>query len=218
MIKPDVPFIPNPGDECVVCCVGMVLGYFLPEKQFTPDELKNLCDYQEGHGCWEFPHLFAMDDMGFELRRIDDFDLKRFAEDAEAYLREILKDNPDALEYQLSHAGDLKKHEAEAKEYLRRGLHHEQRIGTRKDIEDFIKDGWLVRLEVNANTLRGIPGNVGHSVLVIGLDGDGVIIHNPDNKMGNKPAQHVAWPLLIQAWKEFGGSYSIYAYRYGDKK
>jgi hypothetical protein len=51
----------------------------------------------------------------------------------------------------------------------------------------FLNDGWLVHLEVNANTLSAKDGYEGHSVLIVGYGDAGATIHNPDGVGGNKP-------------------------------
>jgi uncharacterized protein YvpB len=61
--------------------------------------------------------------------------------------------------------------------------------------------------------LSGHSGFEAHSILLIDYDNAGVTIHNPDGAMGNKAAQHVTWPVLDKAWREFGGSYSLYAFK-----
>jgi hypothetical protein len=149
--------------------------------------------------------------MGFEINVIEDFDLEKFAEQPENYLRTILKDQA-ALDYQLHHT-DLSQEADRAREYLARGLHHETRKGTRQDVEHFLDDGWIVRLEIDAMTLAKQPGYEGHSVLAIGYTPDEIILHNPDGRFGNQTNQHVAWPHFMEAWRKMGGSYALNAYR-----
>ena len=93
------------------------------------------------------------------------------------------------------------------------GLPLERRPATNDDIRHFIDDGWLVRLEVNDRPLAGRTGYNGHSIVVVGYDDNEVTIHNPDGMNGNKANQRVSWELLNQAWREFGGSFSLYAFK-----
>ena len=207
-----VPFVKNPNDRCVPASVGMILAYFLPNKQFTMPELEHLCAYRQGEGCWPMAHWLELTDMGFEIKVIEAFDLRDFSEDPVAYLKSILKD-PEALAFQLVNTENLKKEAALSKEVLARGLYHENRPGTVEDIKTFLDDGWVVRLEVDAMTLARQPGYEGHSVLAIGYTDDEIILHNPDGRHGNRPEQHVAWPDFMEAWRNMGGSYSLNAYR-----
>lgn len=210
-MKPlDVPFVENPDDKCVPATTGIILAYFMPEKKFTMPELEKLCGYIEGRGTWQTKPLLELHRLGFQVHWIEDFDHEAFAEDPEKYLASIL--DKEALEYQLKNT-DLKLEAERMKEYMELGLPLERRAATDEDIKHFLDDGWLVRLEVNARPLAGRTGYEGHSVVVIGYDDNEVVIHNPDGVDGNKPNQHVSWELLNRAWKEFGGSFSLYAFK-----
>lgn len=206
----DVPFIKNPDDRCVVVVVGMVLARFMPERHFTMAELERLVGYEKGRGTWKALSMLNLAKLGFQVYWIEDFDHQQFVHNPKAYLRTILDDK--AYEWQITH-GDLEQEVERTRQYMASGLPLEKRQATNDDIKRFLDDGWLVHLEVNARLLSGKPGYEGHSILVIGYNNKEVIIHNPDGENGNKPSQHVSWELLDKAWKEFGGSYSLYAFK-----
>lgn len=205
-----VPFVSNSGDRCVPAVIGMILAYFMPERRFTLAEIEELCGYEKGKGTWKAQSMLSLAQLGFQMHWIEAFDHQAFIKNPNAYLRTIL-DN-DAYNWQVTHA-DLDQEAARLKRYLENGLPLENRPATFDDIKHFLDDGWLVHLEVNANPLAGKIGYEGHSILIIGYDASGVIIHNPDGTNGNKANQSVSWELLNQAWKEFGGSYSLYAFK-----
>lgn len=206
----DVPFVANPDNRCVPATTGMILAYFMPEKKYTMEELDELCGYVEGRGTWQAQSLLALHKLGFQVHEIEDFDHEAFANDPVKYLSSIL--DKEALDYQLKHS-DLKLEAARIKEYMDLGLPLERRPATNDDIRRFIDDGWLVRLEVNDRPLAGRTGYNGHSIIVVGYDDNEVTIHNPDGINGNNPNQKASWELLNQAWKEFGGSFSLYAFK-----
>lgn len=208
----NVPFVANPSDKCVPATIGMVLSYFEPNQKFSMLQLEKLCGYQKGKGIWPFTHLLALTKRGYQIKCIEDFDLPQFIEDPVAYLRQILSHEPEALEFQLSHS-NLHNEAKKAQKCLDNGLHFERRRGTPSDIKQLLDDGWLVRLEVNGMPLAEKPGFYAHSILVIGYDESGAILHNPDGAHGSKPNQHVSWELLDEAWGEYGGSYSMYGFK-----
>lgn len=208
-----VPFIPNPNDRCLPATIGMVLGYFMPERKFTMPELEEFCGYESDRATWPITFMLNLHQLGFQLRWIKDFDHHAFIDNPKTYLRSILDD--EAFEWQVA-CGNLEQEAERMKQYLAEGPPVEQRKGTKEDIKMLLDDGWLIRLEVNGLPLSGKPGYEGHSILVIGYNDKEAIIHNPDGINGNKPNQHVTWDLLDKAWKEFGGSYSLYAFRKGD--
>lgn len=209
----DVPFISNdknPNDKCVPAVVAMVLGYLMPERQFTMQEVEYLCGYVPGKGTWKTQLLLSLNNLGFQTRWIEGFDHHKFADNPQGYLATIL--DREALDWQVKNS-NLPLEAARIKQYLAKVLPLEHRKSTRQDIKDFLNDGWLVMVEVNGNTITGIPGYLGHVVLVIGYDEKNLPIHNPDSNKRNRPSQVITWDLFEKAWKEFGGSYSIYAFK-----
>lgn len=205
-----VPFVENSGDKCVPAVIGMVLGYFMPEKTFSMPELEELCGYEKGKGTWKALSMLNMAKLGFQTYWIEDFDHEKFIENPKHYLKSILDEK--AYEWQVEHS-NLDVEAKRMKEYVDSGLPLEMRRATNDDIKHFLDDGWVIHLEVNARTLSGKSGYEGHSILVIGYTDKEVIIHNPDGESGNKANQHVSWELLNEAWEEFGGSFSLYAFR-----
>jgi hypothetical protein len=209
----DVPFVgnpENPSDKCVPAVLAMVLGYFMPERKFTMIEVEQLCGYQTGKGTWKAQMMLSLAALGFQTKWIEDFDNHAFIKDPEGYLSTIL--DKKSLDWQIKNS-DLPKEAERIKQYLDKGLPLEHRVGTRQDIKNFLDDSWLVMLEVNENVIAGIEGYLGHVILVVGYDDNNVTIHNPDGNNGNKPNQVITWELLEQAWKEFGGSFSLYAFK-----
>lgn len=200
----------NPSDKCVPAVVAMVLAYFMPESIFSSGEIDALCGYETGKGTWKAQLMLSLHDLGFETQWIEDFDHHKFVTNPERYLATIL--NKEALDWQIENS-NLTLEAKRVQQYIDKGLPLEQRKGTKEDIANLLNDGWLVMLEVNENIIAGIPGYLGHVVLVIGYDENTVTIHNPDGNNGNKPNQVLSWELLEKAWKEFGGSYSIYAFK-----
>lgn len=184
----------------------------MPERTFTMPELEKFCGHEDNRATWPVTSMLNLHESGFQLRWIEDFDHEAFIKDPKTYLRSILDE--EAFNWQVAH-GSLEQEAERIKQYLALGLPIEQRQGTRKDIEELLDDGWLVRLEVNSLPLSNKSGYDGHSILVIGYNDQEAIIHNPDGMNGNKPNQHVSWELLDKAWKEFGGSYSLYAFKKG---
>jgi hypothetical protein len=206
----DVPFIENPDTRCVPAVIAMILAYFMPEQPFTSEEVEKLCGYKKGHGTWKALSMLNLAKLGFQVRWIEDFDNERFAKDPKAYLRSILDD--EAYKSQIANT-NLEEEAERTQSYLASGLPFEKRPATDDEIKQFIDDGWLVHLEVNARVLSGKKGYDGHSILVVGYDDDNVTIHHPDGDSGNVANQKVSWELLHKAWKDFGGSYSLYAFK-----
>ena len=210
MKQVNVPFVQNPNTRCVPASFGMALSYFSPEKKYTMKDFEDLCGYEDRKGTWKALAMLNLAKLGFRVHWIEQFDYQKFAVDPEAYLRTILDE--ETFKEQASNT-NLSLEAKRMKEYISAGLPIENRQATNKDIKRFLDNGWLVHLEVNARTLSDRSGYDGHSILVTGYDDQEVIIQNPDGDSGNKPNQNVTWEKLDQAWREFGGSYSLHAFK-----
>lgn len=209
-MKPlDVPFVENPDGRCVPASVGMVLGYFYPEHSYSLAELSEVCGYQPGRATWSITPMLTLANLGLKTKWIEDFDHAAFIKNPKEYLASILDEK--SYQWQIKH-GDVEANAELLKQYLQ-NHQIEKRPATRQDIQQLLQGGWLVCLEVNANTLADKPGYEGHWVVVIGYDDQNVTLHNPDGANGNQPNQIVPWPKLEKAWREFGGSFSLYAFK-----
>lgn len=205
-----VPFVKNPDDRCVPAVIGMILAYYMPNKAFSMPELEELCGYKKGKGTWKALSMINMAKLGFQVYWIEDFNHDAFIKNPNNYLRHIL--DTKSYEWQVQHS-NLELEAKRIKQYQESGLPLETRQATDHDIRNFIDNGWLVHLEVNARILSDKEGYEGHSILVIGYNDSSVIIHNPDGENGNKPNHEVSWEKLNKAWKGFGGSFSLYAFK-----
>jgi hypothetical protein len=187
----------------------MILGYFEPELRLSQQELDDFSGYVPSMGAWSTQSMLSFADRGYELVWIEDFDFRKFADDAMSYMNTIFVD-PDALTYQLEHS-NIPAEQKRANEYFGKNLPFKARTGSPNDMRRLLDEGYLIRLEVNGMPLVNKKGYSGHMVLVIGYDGTDFIIHNPDGIYGDRPNQLVSEELLVKAWKEFGGSMALQA-------
>ena len=193
------PFISNLDDSthCVPASVGMVLGYFLPDRRFTMNELENLTGYVAGKGAWEMEELLRYPELGLEVQVILNVSYREFSERGFDYLEEI--EGPDVIEWARENTGDIELEKRRAAEVAKSGI-HVFRVPTRDDITNLLREGWLVMVAVNARKLNGEPGFAGHRILIYGADKQGVTMHDP----GPPPqkARHVSWDDLERAWAD----------------
>ncbi len=126
MLMYDVPFVGNdetPSDKCVPAVVAMVLGYFMPEKQFTMPEIERLCGYVPGKGTWKTQLLLSLSELDLLTQWIEDFDHHKFVADPEGYLTTIL--DKEALNWQIKNS-NLPLEADRMKQYLVKNLPLEQ--------------------------------------------------------------------------------------------
>ena len=190
-----VPFFANPDNEhCLQAGIRSVLKYYLPEKDFSWDELEELTDFVKGKGTWANKVLVSLFDMGFQVKDISTFNIGKFIEDGDAYLHERYGKEAGLYAVENSDIAQEQRTYARVNEL---GI-HETRVPTMQDIKEYLDDGWLPCTTVNSKLLNGEPGFAGHFVVIIGYDTNGVVIHDS----GPNPLEHrhVTFEEFDEAW------------------
>lgn len=197
MIRKQVPFYPNTSDDthCYQAALKMVLKYFLPNKDFSWEELEKLTAKVEGLWTWPTQGLINLHKMGFEIVDIDDFDIEEFIRDSKDYL--IRKYGREVGEAQIKYS-DLEQERRIYKEYLKLNL-HQQRTPTIEDLKKLIDAGYLAICNVNSYALNNETGYAGHFVVIYDYDGENLYLHDP----GSPPmeARKVPYGAFMKAWE-----------------
>jgi hypothetical protein len=191
----NVPFYSNTPDNfhCFQAALRMVLGYFIPDKEYTWDDL----DYVTGHTSdytWPMVGLIYCVRLGLSVHAIEPFDYERFAREGYDYLLEELGE--EVADAQKRHS-DLKQEMKNAGDFIKI-VNLERRIPTETDIVKPLAGGALVMCNINARVIQEREGYSGHFVVVTGVDAEGLQIHDP----GLPPLQDrfCSWSLFDKAW------------------
>lgn len=192
-------FISNTPDEkhCVQASVGMILGYFLPDRSFPMEKLEKITGFVEGKGAWEMEELLNYDKLGLESKVIVKSSYEEFGKRGFDYLEEIL--GHDVTEWVKENTGDIELEMQRSRKVAEKDL-HEMRIPTDQDIASLLRDGWLVMVDVNSRKLNNKPGFSGHRVLIYEANSQGVTMHDPG--LPAYPARSVSWQALERAWAD----------------
>jgi hypothetical protein len=191
-----VPFFANTEDDthCVQAAFRMVLGYFLPDSDFTWEQLDEATGKQKDMWTWPMVGLNWIQTMGFEVTYIEEFDYQKFIDDGKDYLVE--KYGREVADAQARHSNIVMEQE-NAKDFIQ-NVSIDNRIPEVADISKLLSTGYLVIASVNSRTLNGNSGYVGHAIVVKGIDDDGVLLHDP-----GLPAlknRKVPFDLFDRAW------------------
>ncbi len=191
-----IPFYSNTPDDthCYQAALKMVLKHFKPKEEFSWQELEKLTAKVEGLWTWPTQGLINLNNMGFEIVDIDDFNIEKFIEDGENYLTK--KYGKEVGKAQILHS-NIRQEQDIYKDYLKLNL-HDQRIPSTKDIKKLIHEGYLIVCNVNAETLNSKSGYAGHFVVIFGYDEIFFHLHDP----GLPPLQDrkVSYRDFNKAW------------------
>ena len=200
-----VPFYSNTPDDthCVQACFKMILKYFLPEKEFSFEELDKLSKKEEDKGTWIFPIETELSKMGFEIVNIEEFDYLKFQEKGKDYLYEIY--DQEQADWYLQRSNLLNVKEL-IPEFLDK-VELQIRKADLKDFERLLAQDFLLVTDINAEVLNGNSGFTSHSVLIYEDLEDSFMLHDP----GLPPAESrkVSKELLLKA-----GADNLSAFKY----
>lgn len=173
----------------------MVLKYFESEKDYSWSELEKLSGKKEGKWTWPMKTILRMEDIGYEVVYMGDFDHNSFVDSPEEYLmdrygREMGREQIDN--------SDLVGEVEQAKEYLER---HPEKLVTPEleDIKKLLEKRYLVAVNLNYYPLYGQNGYGGHFVLVLQVREDTVLVHDPG--LPPKAGEEIPVKNFTEAWE-----------------
>jgi hypothetical protein len=194
-VKLEVPFFSNTPDDfhCFQAALRMVLAYHFPTKTYDWKKLDRLTAHTANY-TWPSAGLLYCASIGLEVRLMDGYDYKRFAIEGYDYLVEIA--GKEVADDQQRNS-DL----AQEMEYAKKLLSiipAEKKIPSLENLRECLLQGRLVICNVNSRTLNVQGGYAGHFVVVIGLNDEGVWLHDPglpaiENRL-------VTWDEFDRAW------------------
>lgn len=173
----------------------MILSKLLPERQFSMADLIKLSDVVDGNATWPSRLLIELDQLGLEIHMIEGFDAQRFIDEGEHYLKDAFGEETAA--WQIQHS-DIEKERRDYRELLASDVEVVNRVPTLDDIKKYLADGYMVKAVVNSKKLAGKDGYVGHAVLVLAIQGNEVVLHNPG--LPPIPNQRVSIDVFEAAW------------------
>lgn len=195
VVKLNVPFYSNTSDNyhCFQASLRMILSYFLPEREYSWDELDRVTQHTSAY-TWPLAGLLYCRSIGLSVKMIDLFDFTRFSNEGYSYLLEFL--GREVADTQQKYS-DLRQEMSNAREFVSK-VNIEMRIPSRKDIHSALAAGNLVMCNVNARVLQQEDGYAGHFVVITGVSNDGPRLHDP----GLPPLKDCdcSWNTFERAW------------------
>ena len=165
----NIPFYKNPDNtHCFQASLKMMIEAFYPERVYGYNELDMISAKKEGLWTWPLAGFIWMVQNGFDLKIIEAFDLKAFAQEPEQYLYDYY--GREVGRAQIEHS-DVAGEVGFART-LCESPAIEKRIPHFNDLCDLLKEGFLIVANVNARALYGNDGYEGHFVVIRGFGED----------------------------------------------
>jgi len=207
-----VPFYSNTPDDthCFQAALRMVLKYFLPEKEYSWEELDQLTAKRPGLWTWQLAGMIELERMGFTIVSIELFNYNQFIKEGDDYLYKFFGEEVGRA--QIRHT-DIQQERELAKEFVKK-ISTQNRMPTIDDIRDLLTKGFLVVCNINSRELNEKTGYAGHFVVITGYADDATLrINDPglpplEKRLVSNDAFEKAW-----AYPD-GNAKNIMAFRY----
>lgn len=194
-----VPFYPNqPGDAHGAIALYQILFDYFLDRRISIHDLEKMSGFTPGKNAWTVTIWERMANQGFDIRMIEPLDYHALAKDGASYLRTVL--DPESYEWQVKHS-NITEITSSIPSFIER-VNPENRRASLQDITDMLHEDRLVFVTLNSNALYDIPGYAMHVVLIIGQEGDDLILH--DAGLPPRPYHRVSAQKL---WTAMGGEH-----------
>lgn len=181
--------------RCMVAVYRSIVQYFTG-KRLSWEQADKLTGYRDGRAAWTIGALTKMTARGFDIRMVEYFDYRKYAEEGEAYLRQTYPNSK--VDWWQAHS-NIRDITPLVPQFLET-VHWEQRHPSLQDIDDMLAENRLVFVTLNGHTLNDAPGYASHAVLVIDKEDGDYIVHDPG--LPPRPARKVPRGKL---WEAMGG-------------
>lgn len=175
MKKLDIPFVRPRGLECGQACAAMIIKYFKPATKMDFDKCNKIIHHVPGMYSFPLQLAILLDYYGLKAKCFSSGVFNTTKEDPGMFARWFGKD----LQYEMKFI-NVKTFDWMIKTGRRKKLYQNKKTKFDKIIKLFMK-GNLVCFPIDANTLLGKKGPYeGHFVVVSGVEGNSVFLHDPD--------------------------------------
>jgi hypothetical protein len=171
-----IRFYPNHPDNmhCSQAVFRSLFNYYFHE-DLSWEEIDRMSKTIPGKGSWTMAIEIEMAKRGIEVINIEPFDYQKFYEAGEKYLKVNFDKNTVCWYLEKSNLLSVKK---DIPLFLKL-IRHETRRATIGEIDDLLRQGYLIGAEINSRILNKKAGFSLHYVLVRGADHDTYIINDP---------------------------------------
>lgn len=190
--KLDIPFIKSRGFECGQACVAMMVKFFKPSFKPDFDQINKIIHHKKG--MYTFPPQLAiiLNKYGIKTKAFSSNPVKKSTEDPNQFKKWFGKDYKHEMKYV-----DIPSFDFMVDEMKKRNLFSIKKTKF-EDLLNLFKNGYLVAMPIDWNTLSGKKGPYnGHFVIISGIDEEYIYVHNPD--VG--PFVKCKKELLKKAWE-----------------
>ncbi|HVZ67165.1 MAG TPA: cysteine peptidase family C39 domain-containing protein [Patescibacteria group bacterium] len=191
-----IPYIKQPDDNsCALACYTMVAKYFFPEVSL--EEIAKISDWEEGYVVWAFKFWLWIMGRGIKITDYDLLDAKTWARDGLEGLKKSVSEKE--FNFYINNTKDINSYSHDIKKVLtNHNFFFFRQKPTFETLEKSINENKICEVVLDAGTLSGQNFFSLHRVVVLEVDDNKIIFHDP----ANKPNVEIGKDLFVKAWLE----------------
>lgn len=195
-----VPYHDNPGNACALACYTMAAQYLLPNENISFENLGKLSKWEPGYAVWGFGAWKFIMDHNVEIIDYDSIDYSLWVKDGFDAIEKTLPPKEFEFIKKVTFKPDeLKKLIEEC--LIDNNFTYIQRKPTWDDVlSEYSKPG-ICNVTLNSDMLNGRDGFTGHQVVIIEINDDEVICHDPNFK-GTGAYRKVSLELFKKSFED----------------
>jgi hypothetical protein len=172
----------------------MVLKQFLPEKDFTWEELDTITAKAPDMWTWPTASILWLRKYGFNVQIAEDFDYEAFAKKGEQYLIGMF--GKEVATEQVKHSN--MQQEIEFARQFAAIAKPKRHLPDLQEIKQRLDNDYLVICVVNSRKLNNRAGYAGHFILITRHNKFGFFAHDPNAK----PDRFITFEDFEAAWAD----------------
>lgn len=172
----NIPFIKNPGGQCLQANALMALKYFYPNRDFNFALINKKMRHREEKWSTPSQAAVALNDLGLEAKAYSSKDIETEREKIVESFKEAFGEDYDKLIDNIDLDNEVYFHKRAKEEDI-----FKKKETSLNQMKEYLKQGCLVTVTIDWNVLKKKDGPFqGHAVMILDIDDETVEIHDPD--------------------------------------
>ena len=175
----DIPYEKNRGLACALACYTMTARYYFPEA--TWEQIAKISNWEPGYVVWSFRFWKWIMDKGIKITDYDMIDFRSWADEGLEGLRKSVSEKE--FEFYKTKTKDIESYSEDIKKVLEHeNFIHKKEVPTFKALEEAFEDGCVCEVMLDSCALDQIDGFSLHRVVVLDIDDNNIVFHDPKDK------------------------------------
>ncbi len=192
-----IPYVGSSENACALACYTMTAKYFFPKTTFK--QIAEISDWKPGYIVWSFKFWLWIMDKGIKITEYDRLSLQKWVDEGVEGLKKSVP--KQELDYYVKNSKDLRGLIDDIRKVMRhKNFTHHARNPKFGDLTKALKENKVCEVVFNSRALNNREGLVLHRVVVLDVNNDAVVFHDPRSEPRPYRKENIAH--FTKSWLE----------------